>query len=166
MPHNRTGDFNSLDPTGGENMTNFNFLGLAELHRTTFLASPTDGTFPKRKSKFLKMLKVYTANKYGDPREETKSPALQNIEKAKEDLKSISRNLNTYGEGLEKIREKFSKTQHKKVTKVKKLSELVETSNQMNKRKESKMQIAIDTISSSSESSSGKYDVLMFNLDS
>ena len=47
--------------------------------------------FPRRKSKFLKMLKKYTATRYGSKNDdEPKTPAMENLEKAKEELKNIT----------------------------------------------------------------------------
>lgn len=53
------------------------------------LAPPLmDGmTFPRRKSKFLKMLKNYSRAKYRSSPDEAKSPAIEALEKAKKDLK-------------------------------------------------------------------------------
>jgi len=52
--------------------------------------------FPRRKSKFLKMLKNYTKNKYSGNLDEPKSPALEALEKAKMDLKIMTGTLNPF----------------------------------------------------------------------
>ena len=112
----------------------------------------------------MKMLKTYTKNKYGENKDECKSPAMQNIFKAKEDLKSISNKLNSFGEGLDKIRQKFNNSKEKKVSKVKNLQELVENSTRMNKRKDSRMKAVLPLECSSSASSSGNCNLDIFRI--
>lgn len=51
----------------------------------------TEGmALPRRKSKFLKMLKTYTKHKYGRSPDEPKSPAIEALEQAKKDLKKLT----------------------------------------------------------------------------
>lgn len=94
------------------------------------------------------MLKKYTATRYPVSIDEPKSPAIQHLEKAKEDLKKIEGNSKPKFINLEeskdkadflnKMKEKFGQKAPKKVYKVKKLSELVESSQKMNQQSQKK----------------------------
>ncbi|CAI2364737.1 unnamed protein product [Moneuplotes crassus] len=95
--------------------------------------------FPRRKSKFLKMLKKYTAQRSPHQFNEPKSPAIQKLEKAKEELKKMTLETKNKEAYLNKLKSKLGQSNAKKVYKVKKLSELVENTQNMNKRKDSKL---------------------------
>lgn len=103
-----------------------------------------DGSFPRRKSKFLRMLKDYTATRSrgGSPDMDLKSLSMK-MQSAKNDLKNIKKKLG------------YDKPKHELV--VKKLSELVDTSKQMNEIKQKgviKLKYSDTNTSSSSEGKS------------
>jgi len=100
------------------------------------LPKSNNGYFPRRQSKYLKMLQNYTAKSpanYPKPEENNEEVKLN---KAKEDLEELTRNVNKFDEGIRKMKYKLGYNKPKQEVVVKKLSEMVEMTTEMNKPRE------------------------------
>lgn len=132
-------------------------IGISDLKRTTYLVPTDDGRIPRRKSKFLKMLKKYTESNYGkNIMDEPKSPALQNLAQAKQDLKKISAKMSTFGLDIERMKKKIERDNIKTVTKITNVNELFKKK-EVSKRESSNLRFNLPSKSSISESSEGMY---------
>lgn len=84
--------------------------------------------FPKRKSKYLKMLQNYTANRpQANYNYEIESPT-ENLGQAWKDLQQISKGVDQFNLGMQKMKNRIGYNKPKQELVVKKLSEMVNPS--------------------------------------
>lgn len=94
------------------------------------LPQTSDGFFPKRKSKYLKMLQNYTGKQImAYEAEEAKSPT-ENLGKAKKELQAITRNMDQFDQSLRRMKSKLGYYKPKQELVVKNLGELVNNTNE------------------------------------
>jgi hypothetical protein len=89
------------------------------------LPKTQDGFFPKRKSKYLKMLQNYTTSK--SDYMEAPSSTVQ-LTEAKKDLNQISKNANMFDENMRKMKSKLGYNKVKQEYVVKQLGEMMNDS--------------------------------------